>query len=104
MERMLCVANSSQLAMRGYEGSPDFSYLSLKVKKCSNNTYESHSCYSNPTITSYMTTYLMTNDFFKVKFLIQHFPILLEKTSKMLDSISKILDNSKKIVEIATTF
>ena len=43
---MLCVANSSQLTMRGYEGSPEFSYLSLKVKKCSNNNSVRFYCIS----------------------------------------------------------
>lgn len=67
---MLCIKNSSQVSLKGYEGSPKYSYLTLKVKTCTNNTYESHACKTPAEISSFISSYLTTNDYFKVKFFI----------------------------------
>ncbi len=39
MNHMLCMKSGQTMNMKGYEGSPDYSYLTLKVKTCTNNTY-----------------------------------------------------------------
>jgi len=44
MGRMLCVRDGTPVSLKGYEGSPDYSYLTLKIKTCTNNSYESVPC------------------------------------------------------------
>ena len=67
---MLCVKKGTQVVMKGYEGSPIYQYLTLKITTCTNNSMDSFPCQTSAAISSFMSTHLSTNDFFKVSFYI----------------------------------
>ena len=39
MDKMLCPVSGSSVTMKGFEGSPDYAFLTLKIKSCTNNSY-----------------------------------------------------------------
>jgi hypothetical protein len=91
MSKMLCMQNGSSVSMKGYEGSEGYNYLVLKVKKCTNNSYDTHACKPSTEIDAYMTTHVNKNDFFKVRFFIVDTRI----TTGDQDPITKVIE--KKI-------
>lgn len=70
MGNMLCPATGSAVMMKGYEGSPNYAYLTLKIKSCTNNTYDTVACRPPTAITTFINNHLAANDFFKVRFMI----------------------------------
>lgn len=64
---MLCIDSTASYELYGYSGELPYKYLLLEINKCSNSTT---SCDTLANVNSYMTSYLTTNNYFKVKFFI----------------------------------
>ena len=63
---MLCLTSGKNISLQGYVGSTAFSYLSLTIDKCSPST--DASCDTTTNTNNYMSSYLSSNDYFKVNF------------------------------------
>jgi enamine deaminase RidA (YjgF/YER057c/UK114 family) len=64
--QMLCLQSGQSLSLSGYTGSDTYEYLSLEIQQC-NQTIDA-TCDTSANTNSYMTNYLSTNDYFKVRF------------------------------------
>jgi len=64
--KMLCIKSGESFEMKGYIGSPDYAYLSLEVVECDQS--KDATCDTPANINNYMTNYLTSTDYFKVRF------------------------------------
>lgn len=65
MDKMLCITSGQNFSISGYTGSTIYKYLTFKILLC-NASFAN--CESTSAINTYMSTYLASNDFFKVQF------------------------------------
>ncbi len=63
---MLCIDQGQSYSMNGYIGSSSYSYLTFKIVQC-NQTID-NTCDSAININNFISNYLTTNDYFKVRF------------------------------------
>ena len=74
--------------MKGYIGSPDYAYLSLEVVECDQS--KDATCDTPANINNYMTNYLTSTDYFKVRFFLVDTIITPDNT----DPVTYILEKN----------
>jgi hypothetical protein len=65
---MLCIGKNENISLKGYAGSEGYDYLTLQINQCNQTLDSSCDTYSN--INSYMSSYIGSNDYFKVRFFV----------------------------------
>lgn len=65
-DKMLCIESGQSYELMGYIGSPGYKYLSFTIAQC--DITKDPLCDTTVNVNTFMTNFLTTSDYFKVRF------------------------------------
>lgn len=65
-DKMLCISSGQSYEIAGYIGSPTYKYLTFDIVQC--DPMKDPNCDTTANSNAYMTSFLTTTDYFKVRF------------------------------------